>query len=97
MILALLAAIGPFLINGAVEFAKWLTAFNSTAGKRFLLAVVAIFGAIGFSALNGTPLDVNSVSSLVQTALEAFAAFLAAYGSYTLLTGKTQASNFPNA
>jgi hypothetical protein len=50
MILALLAAIGPFLINGAVEFAKWLTAFNSTSGKRFILAVVAIIGAIGFSA-----------------------------------------------
>jgi hypothetical protein len=47
----------------------------------------SILGAILFSALTGTPLDVDSVGSLVQVAFEALAAFLAAHGSYSLITG----------
>jgi hypothetical protein len=89
MLLAIAAAVGPFIINGVVQFTKWLTGTSSTAGKRFLLALVAILGAIAYSALNGTPLDVNSISSLSQTGLEASAAFLAAHGSYNLMTGGT--------
>jgi hypothetical protein len=89
MLLAIAAAIGPFLINGAMEFTKWLTSVSTTGGKRFLLALLAILGAIAYSALNGTPLDVNSLTSLGQVAFEAIAAFLAAHGSYSLLTGKT--------
>lgn len=85
MLLAITAAFGPFIINGVVEFAKLLTGFNSTAGKRLLLAIAAILGAISFSALTGTPVNVNSITSVVQTAFEALAAFLAAHGSYTLL------------
>jgi hypothetical protein len=55
-------------------------------------------GAIAYSALNGTPLDVNSLTSLGQVmAIEALAAFLAAHGSYSLLTGKTAPSEIPNA
>jgi hypothetical protein len=43
---------------------------------------------LGFSrALSGTPLDINSVSSILQIAFEAFAAFLAAHGSYSLIKG----------
>lgn len=87
--LAIAAAVGPFLINGAMEFTKWLTSVSTTAGKRFLLAVIAIIGAIAYSALNGTPLDVNSVTSLGQVAFEAIAAFLAAHGSYSLLKGSS--------
>lgn len=90
MLLAITAAISPFLINGAVEFTKWLTSVSSTGGKRFILALVAILGAISFSALSGSPLDANSISSLVQVAFEALLAFLAAHGSYSLITGKTQ-------
>jgi hypothetical protein len=97
MLLALAAAISPFIMNGAVEFTKFLTGFNSTAGKRFLLAIVAFLGAMSFSALNGTPLDMNSVSSILQTAFEAFFAFFAAHGSYSILTGKTIAPEVPNA
>jgi hypothetical protein len=96
LLTALTAALGPFIINGTVEFAKVLTGFSSTAGKRLLLAIAAILGAISFSALTGTPVNVESISSLVQIALEAFAAFLAAHGSYSLLTGKTVAAEVPN-
>lgn len=97
MLLAIAAAFGPFIINGVVELAKLLTGFNSTAGKRFLLAVTAILGAVSFSALTGTPVNVDSITSLVQTALEALVAFLMAHGSYSLLTGKTAPVEAPNA
>jgi hypothetical protein len=39
---------------------------------------------------NGTPLDINLVSSIAQVLLTAAGAFLAAHGSYSLITGKTQ-------
>jgi hypothetical protein len=98
MFLAIAAAAGPFIINGAMQFTKWLTSVSTTGGKRFLLAILAILGAIAYSALNGTPLDVNSLTSLGQVmAIEALAAFLAAHGSYSLLTGKTAPSEIPNA
>jgi hypothetical protein len=97
MLLAIAAAVGPFIINGAMEFTKWLTSVSTTGGKRFLLALIAILGAIAYSALNGTPLDVNSLTSLGQVAFEAIAAFLAAHGSYSLLTGKTASTATPNA
>jgi hypothetical protein len=74
MLLALASAVGPFLINGAMEFTKWLTSVSTTGGKRFLLAIIAIVGAIAYSGLNGTPLDVNSLTSLGQVAFEAVAA-----------------------
>jgi hypothetical protein len=81
-----------------MEFTKWLTSVSTTGGKRFLLAILAILGAIGYSALNGTPLDVNSISSLLQIAFEALAAFLAAHGSYSLITGNTvPTATIPNA
>ena len=72
---------------GASEFVKWLTNAGTEGGKRFVLALVVILGAISFSALTGTPLNVDSVNSLVQVAFEALAAFLAARGSYSLITG----------
>ena len=43
-------------------------------------------------AENGRPLDVNSLTSLGQVAFEAAAAFLAAHGSYSLITSKTSAA-----
>jgi len=79
MLLAIVAAVLPFIINGAVEFTKWLTNTSTTGGKRFLLALVAILGAISFSALTGAPLNVDSITSLVQIGFEAVAAFLAAH------------------
>jgi hypothetical protein len=93
MLIAIASAVGPFIINGAMEFTKWLTKASTTGGKRFLLAIIAILGAIAYSALNGTPLDVNSLTSLGQVAFEAIAAFLAAHGSYSLLTGGVPSTN----
>jgi hypothetical protein len=87
MLLAIAAAIGPFIINGAMELTKWLTQVSTTGGKRFCLALIAIVGAIAYSALNGTPLDADSLTSLGQVAFQAVAAFMAAHGSYSLLTG----------
>jgi hypothetical protein len=78
-------------------FTKYITSISSTAGKRFLLAILALVGVISYSALNGTPLDVNSVSSIAQVLLTTAGAFLAAHGSYSLLTGKTEATEVPNA
>jgi hypothetical protein len=75
------------ILNGAMEFTKWLTMVSSTTGKRFLLALI---GVIAYSALNGTPLDVNSVSSIAQVLLTTAGAFLAAHDSYSLITCKTQ-------
>jgi hypothetical protein len=87
MLLALIAAAGPFVINAAMEFTKWLTSVSSTSGKRFLLAILAIFGAIAYSAVNGTPLDVTSLTYLGQVAFQSALAFFAAHGTYSLMTG----------
>ena len=56
---------------------------------RFFLAVLSIVGVISFSAANGTPLDTERLTGLVQTAFEALRTFLAALDSYSLLTGRT--------
>jgi hypothetical protein len=93
MLLSLFAAVSPFIINLAVQGAKYLTGFSSTAGKRFILAVVSLLGAVSFSALSGTPLDINSVSSILQIAGETLIAFFASHGTYTLITGPS----VPNA
>jgi hypothetical protein len=93
MLLALAAAVGPFIINATMEFTKWLTSVSSTGGKRFLLALLAIFGAIAYSALTGNPLDTGSLTGLVQTASEAALAFFAAHGTYSLMTSPSQLPN----
>jgi hypothetical protein len=89
MLTAIITAVGPFALNAVMELTKWLTNVGSTGGKRFLLALLSLAGVIAYSALNGTPLDVNSVSSIATVLLTSAGAFLAAHGSYTLLTGKT--------
>lgn len=96
MLLAITAALTPFLINGATELTKYLTNASTTEGKRFILALVSIVGVISLSALNGLPLDNTTVAGLVETAFGALAAFLAAHGSYTLITGKTAQVEVPN-
>jgi hypothetical protein len=73
------------------EFTKWLTGITSTGAKRCCFAVVSISEAIAYSALSGHPLETNLVSIIVQTGFHALAAFFAAHGTYTLLTGKTTA------
>jgi hypothetical protein len=78
-----------------MELTKWLTSVSSTRGKRFALALLSLAGVIAYSAFNGTPLDVNSVSSIAQVLLTTAGAFLAAHGSYSLLTGKTAPQQQP--
>lgn len=95
MLTALVAALGPFIINFAMQAAKWLSGMNSTAGKRFVLALFSIAGVIAYSAYNGTPVDPNSITSLVQVALLSLGAFLASHGSYTLFSGSP--TDLPNA
>jgi hypothetical protein len=70
---------------------------SPTGGKRFLLVLVSIAGVISYSALSGTRLNVDSISSLSQIGLDSVLAFFAAHGSYSLLTGKTIAPKVPNA
>jgi hypothetical protein len=89
MLTAILAALLPFVLNGAMELTKWLTKVSSTPVMRFFLAVLSIVGVISFSAANGTPLDTGILTGLLQTAFEALVAFIAAHGSYSLLTGRT--------
>lgn len=96
MLTALIAALGPFALNAVMEVTKYITSISSTGGKRFVLALVSLVGVIAYSALNGTPLDVNSVSSIAQVLLTTAGAFLAAHGSYSLITGKTAAVAGPN-
>ena len=94
MLLAIAAAVGPLVLNAVMQLTKYLTNVSSTGGKRFLLAIVSIIGVVAYSALNSTPLDVNSVSSLATVALQSVLAFFAAHGTYSLLTTP---STTPNA
>jgi hypothetical protein len=89
MLTAILAALLPFVLNGAMELTKWLTKVSSTPVMRFILAVLSTVGVISFSAANGTPLDTGTLTGLIQTSIEALLAFFAAHGTYSLLTGRT--------
>jgi hypothetical protein len=84
-------------LNAVMELTKYITSVSSTGGKRFVLAILSIVGVVAYSALNGTPLDVNSVSSLSQTALESALLFFASHGTYSLLMGKTAVPDLPNS
>ncbi len=53
MLTALIAALGPFALNAVMELTKYVTSISSTAGKRFLLALLFLVGVISYSALNG--------------------------------------------
>jgi len=49
---------------------------HSTASKPLTARPLSLVGVITYSALNGTPLDVNSVSSIAQLLLTIAGAFL---------------------
>lgn len=88
MLSVLLAAAGPFILNMLIGVVKMTKGVQSTAGKRFVLAIFSIAGAVAFGILTGSPVDWDSVGSLVTTAIESFVAFLAAHGSYSLFFNK---------
>ncbi len=86
---ALIIALTPFALNALMTFVKWAGAdAMSKPWKRFLLAVFALAGVFAANVMNGTPIDVNQVSALWTMAVEAFIAFIAAHGSYTLFFAK---------
>lgn len=79
----------PFVLNALMTAFKWGGMKSwTTPGKRTVLAVLAIIGAFAGNYLNGAPVDVDSVSALATTAVEAFLAFIAAHGTYSLLFQK---------
>lgn len=78
-------ALAPFALNLIMGLVKWFGAEKmETPGKRFLLAIFAIIGVAAANGLVGTPVQIDSVSSLANIALESLAAFIAAHGSYVL-------------
>lgn len=91
MLESIILALSPFALNAVMGIVKWLSAMESTAGKRFFLALFSLVGVIALNAMNGTPVDPNQVSSLLQTIMETFIAFIAAHGSYTLFFNKPAA------
>jgi hypothetical protein len=84
MLATILTGLSPFILNIVVGITKWTGGVQSTGGKRFLLAVFSVIGVVAYDALMGQPVDMNSLTSLLQTAIEALVAFLAAHGSYHL-------------
>lgn len=86
---AFILAITPFVLNGIMTFFKWLGAQDmSTPGKRLLLALFSIIGVLAGASLTGATPDMQTLSGLLQTALMALVAFLAAHGSYVLFWKK---------
>jgi hypothetical protein len=87
---AIAAAVGPFLINGAVEFTKWLTAFRQSRANAFSWLWSRSFGAIAWSALKwhtaGRELTYWLGSDRVRSGSTAL---LAAHSCYTQMAGKT--------
>lgn len=84
MLSALLLAISPFILNIVMGVVKWLSPLETTTSKRAVLALFSLAGVIATSAMTGTPVDPNMISSITQVIVEAFVAFVLAHGSYTL-------------
>lgn len=93
MLSAIVLALSPFLLNVVMAIIKWLTPTESTAWKRGVLALLSLAGVIATSAMTGTPVNPNEVSSLLTAIVEAFVAFLLAHGSYTLFWNKPNKRN----
>lgn len=84
MIDAILLAVSPFILNGLTSLVSWAAGITDTPGKRLLLAILSLLGAVATAVMNGTPLDPTNVSSLVSIIATTFVAFLMAHGSYHL-------------
>jgi hypothetical protein len=93
MLTAILLALSPFVLNLVMAVVKWLSPMESTSSKRVVLALFSLAGVIAVSATTGSPVDPNVVSSILQTLVETFVAFLLAHGSYTLFWKRRKAAN----
>ncbi len=91
MLSALLLALLPLAVNGVTALTNYAGGIRDTPAKRFVLAVVALMGVVAAAALTGNPVDPDSVTSMAQTAVEAFVTFLASHASYHLFLKKKQA------
>lgn len=82
-------ALSPFVLNAIMGAAKMLMAdTTSTAAKRGVLGIFAVIGAVLYSTYLGTPIDIDSITSLLNTSFIALTQFLLAHGSYTLFWKK---------
>lgn len=84
---SLILALSPFALNLIMGGIKWLAGSNtfSRAGKRGILAVLAIIGAYAIAELTETPVDVDSLTSWAELAFTALLQFFSAHGTYKLL------------
>lgn len=80
--------ISPFVLNGVVELFKWMAQRLSTGSKRGILAIFALIGAVAYSQLTGTPINMDSISSIWQVIADAGVAFILSHGTYTLFFNK---------
>jgi hypothetical protein len=86
---AFIIPLTPIVLNLLMGLSKWPTGVQDTAGKRILLGLLV--GVLAGSATQWYADNLASLSGFVQELLLAAAAFIAAHGSYSFLTGKTQA------
>jgi hypothetical protein len=88
--MAFLIAFTPFALNAVMGIVKWMGAKDmTTPGKRFLLAIFALVGVVAGNSLLGTPVQPDSITSILSILFESLAAFIAAHGSYTLFWNKS--------
>lgn len=85
---AFIVAVSPFVLNVVMSWFKRLAGNLSTTGKRGFLAILALIGALAYNRLTGTPLQMDSITSLTSIVVEGFVGFLLAHGSYTLFWKK---------
>jgi hypothetical protein len=79
----------PFITSGIMFIIKWIGGFASTDNPtrytgvlRLTLMLLSFIGIVAGSALNGTPLDPDSISSIVKVLIEGCVSFLTSHGFY---------------
>ena len=85
---SLIAIISPFLLNGIMQAFKYAAGSLSTTSKRVILAGLALVGALSYSELFGTPVDMDSISSIWGILLDSAVTFLLSHATYTLFFNK---------
>jgi hypothetical protein len=80
----------PFAVTAVMYAIKWLggfAAFNNGADAkpllRLFLAVLSIVGVGALNLLSGTPVDADSLTTLIKIAAEAAASAFLSHGVYT--------------